>query len=264
MNSSGCDLARARTHTRTHAHTHAHTHTRTHTLTHARTHTHTLSHTLTHTHTHTHTTHTNHTHARTRTHTHARAHTHIHTRYVEDTLNATFPVPKDEFITTLVNFTAHVADTEGPGVDASLFTSLDERSARRQSDMSIQQVTRKRRRGRGRRGGAKVAAFSNERRDGFKCIAIDKSFDVIVTLSPPPPSHTQTHTPLIHSHTHSHVHHDHIHAPRPRPRPPSSSPLQPANIADDSLPPKRRSPSAGVHGHCDQLIDHVELHGQAD
>ena len=45
-------------------------------------------------------------------------------QYVEDSLNRTFPVPSDDFIETLVNFTAFVAATEGPGIDASQYVDF--------------------------------------------------------------------------------------------------------------------------------------------
>lgn len=62
--------------------------------------------------------------------------------YVENTLNETFPVPASEFTDKLLNFTAYIVWTEGPGLDASLYTTLDERNNRRQSPMGLQQTIR--------------------------------------------------------------------------------------------------------------------------
>lgn len=62
--------------------------------------------------------------------------------YVENTLGKTFPVPQAEFIDTLVNFTKHIAETEGPGIDQSQFKTLDDRTDRRGSLMSLQQTIR--------------------------------------------------------------------------------------------------------------------------
>lgn len=62
--------------------------------------------------------------------------------YVQDTLGESFPVPANLFIDRLVNFTAYIESTEGPGLDASLFNTLDDRESRRSTLMSLQQTIR--------------------------------------------------------------------------------------------------------------------------
>jgi len=62
--------------------------------------------------------------------------------YVEGTLNESFPVPQSDFIDKLVAYTEYIVDTEGPGIDASLFDDIDQREERRNTNYAIQQTIR--------------------------------------------------------------------------------------------------------------------------